>query len=86
MTAMERIAAITKIVTVLQPYLGATMAEASTRAHCEKLGIAGQVVSVEQLEALLAKLGSGLSVFVGREQSVKVMSEIRNSLGVGRPA
>jgi len=83
---MEKGAALTKIVTVLQPYLGATMAEASTRAHCEKLGIAGEVVSAEQLAALLTKLGSGLSVFVGREQSGKVMNEIRDALGLGRPA
>jgi hypothetical protein len=83
---MERSAALARIVAVLQPYLGATMAEASTRAHCEKLGISGEMVSPEQLESLLAKLGSGLSVFVGREQSVKVMNEIKSSLSASRPA
>lgn len=83
---MERSAALARIVALLQPYLGATMAEASTRAHCEKLGIAGDAVTPEQLESLLGKLGSGLSVFVGREQSVRVMDEIRASLGVRRPA
>ena len=63
---LEREAALLRIVTVLQPYLGATMAAASTRAHCEKLGIAPGPISVEQVEALLAKLKGGLSVFVGR--------------------
>jgi hypothetical protein len=83
---MERSAALARIVAVLQPYLGATMAEASTRAHCEKLGIVGEAVSPAQMESLLAKLGSGLAVFVGRDQTAKVMNEIRTSLGTGPPA
>lgn len=78
--ALEREAAVERIVTVLQPYLGATMAAASTRAHCEKLGIVPGPVSAEQVEALLAKLKGGLAVFVGREQAGLVVEEIRGSL------
>lgn len=83
---MERQVALERIVTVLQPYLGATMAEASTRAHCEKLGIPSGPIRADQIEALLAKLKSGLSVFVGREQAGKVMEEIRGSLAAAGPA
>jgi hypothetical protein len=84
--ALEREAALERIVTVLQPYLGMTMAAASTRAHCEKLGIAPGPVSPEQIEALLAKLKGGLSVFVGREQASAIVEEIRGSLAAAKPA
>lgn len=62
------------------------MAAASTRAHCEKLGIAPGPISAEQIEALLAKLKGGLSVFVGREQAGTVVEEIRGSLAASGPA
>jgi hypothetical protein len=77
---MDREAALARIVAVLKPYLGATMAEAATRTHCEKLGLAGNLVSAEQLEALLGRLASGLAVFVGREKTAQVVEEIRQSL------
>jgi hypothetical protein len=83
---MERQLAFDRIVAVLQPYLGATMAAASARAHCEKLGIGAGDISNEQLDALLAKLRGGLAVFVGREQAGRIMDEIRGSLAVGNPS
>jgi hypothetical protein len=70
-----------RIVTVLSPYLGATMAEASIRAHGQKLGIEGPTLSASQLEALLAKLRGGLAVFVGREKTAAIVEKIRESLG-----
>jgi hypothetical protein len=79
---MDRINALARIVEVLSPYLGATMAEASTRAQCEKLGIEGATLSDEQLEALLAKLKGGLVVFVGREQTAGIVEKIRGALAV----
>jgi hypothetical protein len=66
---------------VLEPYLGATMATASTRAHCEKLGIAPGPMSGEQMESLLAKLQAGLAVFVGRDKVARLLAEIRAALG-----
>ena len=84
---MERTAVVAEIVKVLSPYLGATMAEASTRTHCEKLGILGPAISVEQADALIGKLASGLAVFVGREKTAVVVQEIRKALGAkGLPA
>lgn len=78
---MERAAVVSEIVRVLSPYLGATMAAASARAQCEKLGITGDAISPEQFEALIAKLAAGLAVFVGREKSALVAGELRRALG-----
>ena len=77
---MEKEATFARIVAVLSPYLGVTMAEASIRAHGQKLGIEGGTMSAPQLEALLAKLRGGLAVFVGREQSAAIVEKIRGSL------
>lgn len=77
---MEKDAAVAQIVRVLSPYLGATMAEASARTHCEKLGITGKEMSAEQTDALISKLGTGLAVFVGREKSKAIVQEIRRAV------
>ena len=77
---MERLAAVAHIVNVLAPYLGPTMAEASARVQCEKLGITGEAISAAQVEALIAKLASGLAVFVGRDTATTVVGEIRGRL------
>ena len=83
---MDRATVTGLIAKTLAPYLGATTAEASTRAHCEKLGINGQSMSDAQLQALLGKLGGGLAVFVGREKATGVVEEIRRTVGaVGEP-
>ena len=80
---MEKDAVVAQIVKVLSPYLGPTMAEASARAHCQKLGIVGKEMTDEQLDALIVKFGTGLSVFVGREKSGTVVNEIRRALQPG---
>ncbi len=67
---------------IMAPYLGENMARA---AHCQKLGIEGGEVTREKAEALLSKLATGLSVFVGREKSAAIVEEIRQALaGVAR--
>jgi hypothetical protein len=71
---------LAELARVLSPYVGATMAEASTRAHCQKLGLVGPTVDSQQVEALIAKLGSGLAVFVGRQKSVAIVEEMRRAL------
>ena len=69
---------------IMAPYLGENMARASVRAHCQKLGIDGGEVTREKAEALLAKLATGLSVFVGREKGAAIVGEIRQALaGMG---
>jgi hypothetical protein len=72
--------AVDAIARVLAPYLGATMAEASTRTYCQRLGIDEGELAPEQAEALVGKLASGLAVFVGREKTAGVVTEIRRAL------
>jgi hypothetical protein len=73
--------AVQTVVKVMAPYIGETMARSATEAHCQKLGIAGgATVSPEQLDALLAKLGGGLNIFLGRDKSALVVAEARQAL------
>jgi hypothetical protein len=58
--------AIQAIVRVTVPYIGDTMARAAASAQCQKLGIGSGVIQVEQVDQLLGRLGTGLSVFLGR--------------------
>ena len=68
------------VVDILAPYIGDTMARSATEAHCRKLGIAGSVMSAEQVDQLLGKLAGGLNIFLGRDKSTVVISEVRNAL------
>lgn len=56
------------------------MAGTAVQAQARKLGFDGRI-SPEQIEALLARLGGGLTVFVGREKSVAIVEEARQALG-----
>ena len=67
------------IVEVMAPYIGDTMARSATLAHCRKLGI-GETLSPTDLDALLARLGSGLNIFLGRDRSAAVLAETRRAL------
>jgi hypothetical protein len=82
---MDKATMLEAITRTLAPYVGATMAEASTRAHCEKLGIGadGAPITEGQLQALVGKLGAGLAVFIGREKAAGVVEEIRRAVGAG---
>jgi len=76
--------ALTVIAAALAPYVGRTMAEASPRAHCERLGIGGDgALSSADLEKLLQRLASALSVFVGGSTTESVMATIRAGLDNG---
>ena len=72
--------AVPIMVEVIAPYIGDTMARSAAQAQCQKLGVEGGSLSPEQLEALLAKLGSGLNIFLGRDKSAQVMTEVRRAL------
>ncbi len=77
MTPTEAVDAMVK---VMAPYIGDTMARSATEAHCQKLGIAGATVTRDQVETLLAKLGGGLNIFLGRDKSATVIAEARSVL------
>jgi hypothetical protein len=78
MTTTEAVDAVVK---VLAPHIGETMARSATEAHCQKLGIAASSPPrPDQLNALLGKLGGGLNIFLGRDKSGAVISEVRQAL------
>jgi len=84
---MLRSEAVKVMVKVLAPYIGDTMARSAADAHCQKLGIADGSLGPEQLDLLLAKIGSGLNIFLGRDKSAVVVGEVRRALadaGAGR--
>jgi hypothetical protein len=71
--------AVELMVKTMAPYIGDTMARSATEAHCQKLGIAS-TMSRDQLDALLAKLGGGLNIFLGRDKSAAVIADVRGAL------
>lgn len=77
---MQTSVVVATIVRVLSPHLGESMARASTRGVCEKLGLRGETLSPEETSALVTKLASGLRVFVGREKAEQAVEEIRRGL------
>ena len=68
------------VVKIMAPYVGDTMARSATEAHCQRLGIAGGSIEPEQVEMLLAKLGAGLNIFLGKDKSATVIAEVRPAL------
>jgi len=67
---------------VITPYIGATMARASTEAHCRKLGLKEASLSAQEVGALLEQLERGLRVFVGPEKTGQMIRQIEARLGV----
>jgi hypothetical protein len=68
------------IIAAITPFIGEHMARSAARAHCEKLGIKGEKPTPEQLKQLIARLESGLHIFIGREKAGAVMAALRQSL------
>jgi hypothetical protein len=64
----------------LAPYIGASMAGASLRGHCDKLGLGDGELTAQQTEALFDAIRPGLHVFVGEERTASVEREIRQAL------
>jgi hypothetical protein len=64
------------IARILSPYLGETMARASVRGHCQRLGLLGSHLGDDQVSTLIQKIHAGLNVFVGRERSARIVEEL----------
>jgi hypothetical protein len=75
--------ALKVIVGVMAPYVGETMARSAAEAQCRRLGIT-DAVAEEQEATLLARLGGGLNIFIGREKSSSLVSEMRAALRAAR--
>ena len=75
--------AVQEIVAAITPFIGDNMARSATRVHCEKLGIADPDVTPQQVAMLIARLETGLRVFMGREKANSLMTPLRVKLGGG---
>jgi hypothetical protein len=77
---MRTAEALDAIARAMAPYIGDTMARASTLAHCRKLGIADPSVNAAEIERLLQGLSNGLNVFVGRARSAEAVKSAWEAL------
>jgi hypothetical protein len=68
--------ALAIIVRALSPYVGATMAGASVRGICERLGLDATHIHRDHLQRLLDALAPGLDVYVGKERARALVREI----------
>jgi len=66
---------------VISPYLGARMARSSTELHCRKLGVSGETMSDEEVDALVERLAKAMRVLVGVETTDDVVKQIRSRVG-----
>jgi hypothetical protein len=73
--------AVQEIVIAITPFIGENMARSAARVHCEKLGIAEPHVTPHQIEMLIARLETGLCVFMGRDRAASLMTPLRLKLG-----
>ena len=65
---------------VLAPVLGGLMARSAVVAHCRDLRIAGDLISREQVDSLLERLGLGLVIFVGREKTTELVAAMKGAV------
>jgi hypothetical protein len=65
---------------ILGPYLGANMARAAVGVARRKLGIDDSQVKPAEIEPLIEQLKPGLQVFLGAEQTKRILGEIRVAL------
>lgn len=73
-------AVLEAITVAIAPYLGQSMARSAVLAHAQKLGFDGDRLTPDQIETLMAKIGAGLNIFVGREKSAAILAEVRQVL------
>jgi len=48
--------------------------------HCKNMGINGQSMDGRQIDELLNRLALGLNIFIGRDKTVSLVSEIRSGM------
>jgi hypothetical protein len=64
----------------IAPFVGASLARASIRAHAERLGIDGLDLTATQVDDLLERLEKGLRVFVGTPKAEALITTIRDAV------
>jgi hypothetical protein len=68
-------AALAEVARTVAPYLGETMAGAAVELHRQKLGIEGTHITGDQLNALMDRMRTGLTIFVGREKTERIVQD-----------
>ena len=68
------------IAAVIAPYVGPAMARSAVVSQARKIGPETQALTPSQVEELLTRVGSGLSVFVGRAKSAVILGEARQAV------
>lgn len=86
MVESTRAAVLEAIAGVIAPCLGQSMARSAVAAHAQKLGFDGPHLTPEQIETLMAKVGAGLNIFVGRQKSAAILEEVRRVLAGAEPS
>ncbi len=64
------------LVQALAPYVGVTMASASVKGLCQKLGLDGATLRRAEVERLIDALAPGLHVYVGKEKARAIVGAI----------
>jgi hypothetical protein len=86
-TAAARERVVTIIVGVISPYVGATMAAASVRGFCTRLGLDVPQLDRGQVGRLLEAIAPALDVYIGKDKAALVVRDIWAQLDLqgGRP-
>jgi hypothetical protein len=77
---MQTSTILATIANAMAPYIGITMARSSIEMHCKNMGINGQSMDGRQIDELLNRLALGLNIFIGRDKTVSLVSEIRSGM------
>lgn len=80
MPLRPRQATVDVLTSGLAPYLGPSVARSAVLGVVARVAAAAPVLDEAGVERILAELGPGLSVFVGRAKAEEVMVAIRNKL------
>jgi hypothetical protein len=76
----ERDSAFESIVRLLVPYLGESMARAALEVSRRKVGLQGAPAQPSEVDALIEQMKPGLRVFLGAEQTQRLLDQIRAAL------
>jgi hypothetical protein len=82
--AIDRAMVLDLVERTIAPVVGETLARASTRAHCEKLGASGATLTGTQANALIDRVAKGMRVFVGTRRTDELVQQIRADLARAR--
>lgn len=66
-----------QIIALLEPAIGKSMAGASVKTNCKKMGISPEELDSKHLDEFIKNLTPGLNVFAGKEFAEKITGKIK---------